>query len=390
LLDIDREKNTTPLFQALFVLNNALDELTLDLGDVDVSIYPTKQHYSRFDLSLRVTESATVSGVNGLSCEMEYNTALYSQDMINTMLAHYQYLLEQIVDNPNVLINQLSTLNFKEAKEVVSESSLTKLRSVKSGRELRFDSIEEQFEHWVEKTPDNVALVYEQESLTYKELNQQANQLANYLRLQGVDGRKPVGILFERSSNFIISMLAVLKAGSAYVPLDHHWPAERLEQIADDCELSVIVSRASLQSLVPSFKGQWVLLDLDNEQLGQASHANPLVLTKPDDSAYLIYTSGSTGTPKGVVIEHQHLQHYINNIDARFDLAGQSFALISTMAADLGNTSIYGALCFGGALHVLSEDRILLMYLKLYRVICKVCCLHLNKKVQLISCLSVV
>ncbi len=209
LLEIEREANTTPLFQTLFVLNNALDELSLDLDGVDVSIHPTKQQFSRFDLSLRITESATVSGVNGLSCEMEFNTALYSKAMVEEMLVQYQYLLEQIISNPNVAVKQLSLLSADQIKHSVS---IVNAHTAKLALEASA-TIHSQFEHWASNTPNNIALIFGQQEFTYKELNEQANRLANVLITQGLNAEQPVGILLERSSDFIVSMLGILKAG---------------------------------------------------------------------------------------------------------------------------------------------------------------------------------
>lgn len=392
LLEIEREQNTTPLFQVLFVLNNALDGLSLNLGDVDASIYPTPLYYSRFDLTLRITQENSVlaegsiltkdsrlakgstQNREGIYCEMEFNTALYSKSMIERMLMHYRCLLEQVVARPDYSVNQLTMLTTSENEQLLNISNFEKnpeirgcqpyqlLEKDKLGRNVQ--TIHAQFEYLAENLADKTAVIYEQQTLTYRELNTRANQLAHKLLECGVEPQQHLGVLLERSANFIISILAILKAGATYVPLDTQWPSERLAYIIKDACLLTLLSEKPLVNDLPIEKlrdTSWLLLDDESLNFRSYSEENPIVDYETQSpgclSAYLIYTSGSTGEPKGTVIEHRHLLNYIDAIVDHLDLAGRSFALISTVAADLGNTSLYGALCFGGSLHVISHDR---------------------------------
>ncbi len=354
LLNVEREQNSAPIFQVLFVLNNALDDLKLQLGGVDLSVYPTPLYYSRFDLTLRVTEKSAISKADGIRLEMEFNTALYSKAMVDRLLRHYEQVLTQIVNNPDIPLNQLSVLTHAESKGL---SSLPEKFGNADNLPSNINTIQSQFEYWAHKTPDAPALVFEDQMLNYAQLNGQANQLAHYLREKGVAAEKRVGILLDRSADFIISVLAVLKAGGSYVPLDNHWPAERINRIVVDADLSVMLSESQWQNLLPNYQGNLILLDSTESEFRECSNNNPEIINDSSNGAYLIYTSGSTGEPKGVVIEHGHLLNYVSNVVERLNLAGKSFGLISTIAADLGNTSIYGAFCYGGALHVISNDR---------------------------------
>lgn len=368
LLNIERKDNITPIFQVFFVLNNALDNLSLQLDEVDVSIFDTPLYHARFDLTLRITEGSLDSGNEKIKCDIEYNTNLFSQKMINQMLDHYREVLEQIVADMNTPLKQLHLGDTGDyCKSLMDSQELQRKKVIKIhdtiGSHEEHDvyndasyNVIRQFEHSAAEYPHKEAIVCRQQSLNYRDLNIQANRLAHFLQSQGVTSAQRVGILLDRSPNFIVSILAVLKIGAAYVPLDNKWPEQRLTKIIKDSDLLLLLSEQQWKSTIPNFQGQWVLFDDANSLHHEGATNNLLTPIKHDHSAYLIYTSGSTGEPKGVVINHGNLSHYINGIDSRFDIAGCSFGLISTIAADLGNTSIYGALCFGGTLHVLPSN----------------------------------
>lgn len=413
LLDIDREDNQSPLFQVMFVLNNALDQLSLKLADVDVSIFATPLYHARFDLTLRVTEGELASDDRRIRCDMEFNTALYSKDFVQNMLAQYQHLLSQAVEQYDAPLKQLNLLPPQSVQQVLSlgESgtqsapnahalpSSTGASGVADGdvfyRALSkpSHSIAQQFEYWAAHQPDYPALRFQGQTLTYGELNARANVLAHHLlKLQATqqaqqdlpsqeaqqpqqdsqpqqaglqtqqEAQQRVGIFLTRSPEFIVSLLAIVKAGAAYVPLDTQWPADRLNSIIKDSGIRIFLSEKSL--MMTEQQGQWVdiesVLTLENSSESTVDNTQNLALAstshEAQKAAYLIYTSGSTGEPKGVVLTQGNVLHYIDGVVDRFQLAGQSFALISTVAADLGNTAIYGALCFGGTLEVISED----------------------------------
>lgn len=388
LLDIERDDNQSPLFQVMFVLNNALDALSLNLADVDVSIYATPLYHARFDLTLRVTDGELASDDRRLRCDMEFNTALYSKAFVERMLQHYQHVLAQAVEQFDAPLRQLTLLPEHEAQQVLSLGAVNTQDSESfTALSHPHKSITSQFEYWAAHQPDYPALRYQGETFTYGELNAQANVLAHHLlslpslsgagQLADANPAQPrIGILLTRSPGFIVSLLAALKAGAAYVPLDTQWPCERLTHIVKDSGITLLLSD---ESVMQNASGERVLPDFDttlpdfDTSLGgtwvdvakvtatatkgaEAKHNPAPSQTHAEQEAYLIYTSGSTGEPKGVVLNQGNVLHYIDGVVDRFSLAGQSFALISTVAADLGNTAIFGALCFGGTLDVISED----------------------------------
>ncbi|MDJ0572384.1 MAG: amino acid adenylation domain-containing protein [Pleurocapsa sp. MO_192.B19] len=213
------------------------------------------------------------------------------------------------------------------------------------------------FAEQVAKTPSNLAVVFENEELTYTELNCRANQLAHYLKNLGVKPEVLVGIYLERSPLIIITLLAILKAGGAYLPLDPAFPAAALALRLQDAKAKVLLTQQQLISNLPELSSKIVCLDSDREIIDRESKENLYCEVKPENLVYTIYTSGSTGKPKGVAIEHQQLLNYFYAIKTKLNLLpGSNYALVSTLAADLGNTVIFPSLCSGGCLHIISSE----------------------------------
>lgn len=428
LLDIQRQDNLSPLFQVMFVLNNALDDLSLDLGTltsdtqnnapsqepVPVSIFATPLYHARFDLTLRITDGALGAKQknkesqqsDAIQCELEFNTDLYSPQMANDLLAHYQQLLQHVVRDIHAPMRQIPTLSAVQHQQLLALATSAAPKEQESEQEQApiyqnqsYHTINEQFEHWANTTPDAIALIakkrlesthiahpkqkvdeqkaIELETFTYRELNQRANQLAQALieRSDDQNHHQPrIGILLERSSAFVISLLAILKTGAAYVPLDTKWPATRIANIIASGELSAVVSDASNNELSAKIPSE-LLFDINlannsantraNEsanKIGNITNANTKASDASQRAAYVIYTSGSTGEPKGVVVEHGNVLSYVQGVLQRANLpltnhpSPTSYGLISTVAADLGNTSLFGGLLTGGSVNIIDAD----------------------------------
>ena len=199
--------------------------------------------------------------------------------------------------------------------------------------------------------------MFENEEITYKELNCKANQLAHYLKKQGVQPDFVVGFCVERSLEMIIGLLGILKAGGAYVPLESNLPTEALNLRLQDAKTSLVITQ---QSLINRFENEKVIaIDADWENIAVESHENPHTEVKPENLVYVIFTSGSTGKPKGVATEHRQLFNYINAIAHQLNLpTTANYATISSLSADLGNTMIFPSLCRGGCLHIISSARV--------------------------------
>jgi amino acid adenylation domain-containing protein len=213
------------------------------------------------------------------------------------------------------------------------------------------------FEEQANRTPDALALIFGNERLTYRELNQRANQLAHHLIDLGICTETVVGICVERSLEMIIGILGILKAGGAYLPLDPTWPKERISYVLEDCQAKALVTRREHTVDLNIGRTKTVYLDWDGPAIGRRPENNPESKTRPDNLVYVIYTSGSTGAPKGAEVQHNSLTNYSYAIREQLKIDQPlHFATVSTIAADLGNTCIFPSLISGGCLHVIDYD----------------------------------
>jgi amino acid adenylation domain-containing protein len=295
-LQPERDLSYNPLFQVKFRLENAPAE-KIDLPELTLRSLPQSQPTAKLDLSLDLYETPT-----GLVGGFEYNRDLFTPETINRFTQHFCKLLESIVQNVDRPISELSLLTETELQNALIDWNQTQ-REYESS--LCFHQL---FEAQVEKTPDAIAVIFENQHLTYRELNQRSNQVAHYLRQHGIGAEKLVGLCVERSLNMIIGLLGILKAGGAYLPLDPAYPSDRLEFMLADAQVSLLLTTTELKTRF-SYSGAIVCLDTDWSKIAQLSSKNPITEVTPENLAYLIYTSGSTGTPKGVMIAHQGLSN---------------------------------------------------------------------------------
>ncbi len=335
-LQPERDLSHTPLFQVMFVLQNA-PMSALELPGLTLSPLESNSDSAKLDLTLYMTETA-----EGLIGNLEYNTDLFEESSIQRMAAHLQMLLEGIVANPQQRLSELTLLTEFERHQLMVEWNNTEV-------EYPQQCIHQLFEAQVEKTPDAVAVVFGEEQLTYEELNSRANQLAHHLQDLGVKPEVLVGICVERSLSMVIGLLAILKAGGAYIPLDPSYPQERLAFILEDAQASVLLTQASLVEAMPQHKAQVVCLDAHWHYIAQQSKENLFSEVTPDNLAYVIYTSGSTGKPKGVMIKHASTVAMLDWANTTFDLEAKKGVLASTsICFDLSVFEIFVPLSCGG------------------------------------------
>ncbi|MEH2136767.1 non-ribosomal peptide synthase/polyketide synthase [Nostoc sp.] len=291
-LQPERDLSHTPLFQVMFVLNNALMS-EIELTGLTVSELPSESSTAKFDLTLGMENTST-----GLVGWWEYNTDLFDSSTIERMTGHLVTLLSSIVANPQQRIDQLPMLTASEQQQLLVEWNDTQVDYPQD----KF--IYQLFEEQVQRTPDAVAVVFENQQLTYHELNCQANQLAHYLRYLGVGADVLVGICVERSLEMVVGLLGILKAGGAYVPLDPEYPQDRLSFMLEDAQVSVLLSQQHLVEKLPEHQARVVCLDSDWQIIPQSNQHNPITGIQTSNLAYVIYTSGSTGKPKGALNTH--------------------------------------------------------------------------------------
>lgn len=346
-LQPERSLSHTPLFQVLFVLQNT-PPLSLSLPDLTstpVKVAAATQ-LSKFDLTLAMEEAS-----GSIKAVFEYRTDLFEEATIARMAQHLQTLLRSAVFDVSLRISELSLLTAAERQHL----------SAPEQTEIEFDGplcINEIFEAQAARTPGVRALVFEDEELTYEELNARSNQLAHRLRSYGVKAETLVTLRMERSLEMIIALLGIAKAGGAYMPVDPRLPAELARRLLEDYRPLVLLTQRRLMHDVSTTPVKILCLGQDGEDLTGESDANLGDTGDPERLLYVLFTSGSTGQPKGVAVEHRQLANYINAIIRRLELpAGASYATVSTLSADLGNTMIFPALCTGGTLHLISLER---------------------------------
>ncbi|WP_427156899.1 amino acid adenylation domain-containing protein [Aliinostoc sp. HNIBRCY26] len=339
-----RDLSHTPLFQVMFVLENApkqevqLSELTLSFLEIPLAS-------AHFDLSLSMREIET-----GLLAKFEYNTDLFDADTITRMMGHFQTLLWGIVNNQEQSISELPLLTEAERHQLLVEWNQTQAEYPKT-------CLHQLFEVQVEQIPDAVAVVFGEQKLTYKELNTRANQLAHYLQTLGVKPDVPVAICFERSLEMIVGLLGILKAGGAYIPLDPTYPKERLTQMLSDSQTSLLLTTENLAIALPEHQLNVVYLNTNWSTISQQSPENPVTDATPKNLAYVIYTSGSTGQPKGVGCTHQGVTNLLTDFQIKQPLAqGNKCSLWTSISFDVSVYEIFSALLVGGELHLTTES----------------------------------
>ncbi|MCP4272296.1 MAG: amino acid adenylation domain-containing protein, partial [Gammaproteobacteria bacterium] len=293
-------------------------------------------------------------------CDWEYCTDLFHPDTITRMTEHFEVLLVGIINKPEQTISQLPLLTETEQEQLQTWNQT----ETDYPEEL---TIVDLFEERVKKTPDNIALVFEDQQLSYRELNRKANQLAHYLiSLKTGNDNGPliadnslVGICVERSLEMVIGLLGILKAGNAYVPFDSEYPLLRLQFMLDNSSVPVMLSQSHLLERLSLPKTKVVCLDSEWEQIETYSGKNPARQSGPKDLAYVIYTSGSTGKPKGVMVEHLGLANIIQAQVQKFDIqTGSQILQFVSLCFDVATADIAMTLFQGATLHLLPKQSI--------------------------------
>ena len=360
------------MFQVMLVLRNTPDVPELKLGDVILTPEGREHTTVKFELTLFINETE-----NGLMGNVQYCSDLYSPETITRMTSHFTELLKAVVNNPEEKIGKLQMLSAKEQQTIVQEYNK---KTVSYPKEK---SVVDIFEEQAQQTPQATAVVFEDEQLTYKELNERANQLAHTLRSKGVKEETLVPLFIERSAEMIVGMLGIMKAGGAYVPVDTGFPASRISYMLEDTRAKIVVSSKAGRRKLGDIEGieQIETITIDQEEvISKEDKENLETKVAANGLAYVIYTSGSTGQPKGAMITHQNLVDYVYGLKEATQVDEcKSFALVSTIATDLGNTVLYSSLLTGGALHVFTKEAVSDIY-----------GLHKYFKEHTIDCLKIV
>ncbi len=347
-VEVERNLSHSPLFQVMFVLQNTPSK-EWELPRLSLTSLPVETVTAKFDLTLSMEETD-----QGLVGNWEYNRDLFESETIERLANHFENLVTAVVENTEERVGLLPLLSASEQQRILVDWNNT------NAEYPTHLCLHQLFEAQVEKTPDAVAVELGSDSseyLTYRELNNRANQLAGYLQSLGIKSEKLVGICVERSLNMVVALLATLKAGGAYVPLDPKYPVERLEFMVEDAEIEVLLTQQSLVDLLPNNQAKRVCLDSDWQEI--SSHDPQFKITEhsPKDLAYTIYTSGSTGKPKGVEISHGAVVNFLHSAAQKPGITSKDVMLaVATLSFDIAVLDIFLPLMAGGKVVLVSSD----------------------------------
>lgn len=359
VLDLREGQSTpshAPLFSCVLTMEDTLPD-ELKLGSTTVTPYALDFGQAKFDLTLQVAEKP-----EGLRIGVWYRTDLFTSAYSERFLGHLKRVLEEAVIDADRPVSRMPMLSDAELRDIAAWND-TKVD------EGRVHTLVDLFEAQAARVPDrNAVTVSDGSSITYAALNARANQLAAMLKARGVQSSEPVGLLLDRSADAIVGLMGVLKAGAAYMPLSVDAPDARLADQLRESAAKLVVTTSAYAAKMPSSMNV-IALDTDAHALASKPAENHTFSATPDSLAYVLYTSGSTGVPKGVAVTHSNVVHYARAIsrvladvprtaagDGFAALDGWKFGLASTLAADLGNTSLFPALLSGGTLHILAKD----------------------------------
>ncbi|GHO70206.1 hypothetical protein KSC_090980 [Ktedonobacter sp. SOSP1-52] len=342
-VQVERDQSRSPLFQAMLNFQQLAEVAqTPRLPGLTLTNLELEQTTAKFDLMLLVTETT-----EGLYCELEYNADLFEPGTISRLLGHWQVLLEAIVEGPARPITGLPLLTEEEREQLIH------LEYTAPQELSRARCIHQLFEEQVALVPDRIALSYEEHVLTYQELNARSNQLAHALQQAGVGPEVFVAIALERSPELVVALLAVLKAGGAYIPLDPTYPAEWLANVIDDAQVNMVITQSDQLTHLPSLTCSVLCLDTHRQWLADQPAHNPACTVMPQNAAYMIYTSGSTGRPKGVMVPHINVHRLFSMTQGWFSFGPTDvWTLFHSYAFDFSVWELWGALIYGGRLAV--------------------------------------
>ncbi|MBE7122190.1 non-ribosomal peptide synthetase [Bacillus cereus] len=344
-LQPDREMSYSPIFQVMFVMQNSPVN-KIDLPELNLNSIEIEKELAKFDLTLYVEED-----LEETTLDFTYNSNLFNEQSVECMALHFIQLLEEIINDPEQRICLLPMMTKEEKQKLIVEWNNT-------SREFQmYDCIHRLFEKQVDASPNAIAVEFEGNIMTYNELNERANQLANYLCKCGVGPEVPVAIFMNKSLNMMVGLLGILKSGGAYIPLDPSLNNDRLSYILKDSNAQIILTQSFLLEHLFESDVLKICIDTEWKDIKLQNNDNLDVEIELDNLAYIIYTSGSTGNPKGVAIEHKGLTNYMSWCAEKFYLNDGIGSLVhSSISFDLPMTGLYPPLLVGKRVVLLSDS----------------------------------
>ncbi len=345
-LNLQRDMGRNPLFDVMFTLQN-MDLTANRVSGLEVKPVGFENNMVKFDLNLIGMETA-----EGIYFNLEYRTSIFKKQTIERMIEHYINLLTGVIEHPTEKISAFELMTVEEKNQLLFVWNTARTVPV-------IQPIHQLFENQVEQSAEKLAIVSQGEKLTYRELNERANQLARFLRERGVLPDRAVGLMLDQSPEMVVSLLAVLKAGGCYLPLDSSYPVNRIVFMLKDSEADLLLVRGRNSQIDWETHWQGEVVDLTDLDLADYSTMNLNHLNNPTDLAYIMYTSGSTGQPKGVLIPHQGIVRLVNDPDYLELSPDERIMQMAPYTFDASTFEIWASLVHGAQLILIAKDLVL-------------------------------
>ena len=334
-IDLPRDPGRIPLLSIIFNIDQSAQGI--DFHGLSTDISSNARHYEAFELFFNI-----VINPEAITLECTYNTDLFQQSSVEHWLGLYINLLNTVVAETGNNINNVNILDDNEKALLLDTWNQTQLDYPKN------DCLHTLVSRQAQSTPEKIAVIQDDQSLTYRELDERSNQLANYLQQFEIKPDSMIGLSVDRSVEMIICLLGILKAGGTYVPLDPDFPKERLEFMMQDSGLHVLVTQSDLAEHLPTHTGHTLHIDTDIDKINQCNTTTPAINISPDNLAYMIYTSGSTGKPKGVQVTHNNVVNFLHSMKQKPGInENDKLLAVTTLSFDIAVLELYLPLISG-------------------------------------------
>lgn len=343
-VDVQRDMSRNPLFDVMLAVQNN-EETKFMLGNCEAEEIIENGSIAKFDMTFNITDYDGKFGII-----LEYCTDLFRAETADEILKHFEEVLRTVTKNADQKLGEIEMVTSAERELILNDFNATETDYP------RDKTVVELFEEQVKKTPDNIALVFEDKKMTYTEFNARANSLAHKLRELGVKPNDFVAIIADKSIEIIEGIYGIIKAGGAYLPIDPTYPEDRIAFMLEDSAAKIVLKFTDEPLNIPE---DLTVIDLADEAVWNDNNSDPETVNKPEDAIYCIYTSGTTGKPKGVVVEHHNVVKLVKNCDYT-ELNEESIILqTGQLMFDASTFEVWGAALNGGTLHLISKENML-------------------------------
>jgi len=350
-IPIERKDSVNPLFDTMLVFHNEIKSLNEEMMSecLNIKDYNNNLNLNKDSNGLDIYLDMFLEQDNQISGLLSYNANLFKESTISMFITHFTNIASQVAENPSIKLSDIDILSKEEKNKILFEFTTTKVEYPLN------KTVYELFEEHVEKNPENIAAIFENKTLTYRELNDKSNQLAGYLRNIGIKPNEIICIMVERSFEMIIGLMGILKAGGAYLPIEPSYPEERVKYLLENSKSDIIITQKKYEQIA-NLGSKVVFIEDSSIYIGRAD--NLCMVNSSEDLAYTIYTSGSTGNPKGVMITHKAVVNTICDINRKFDINKKDRIIgLSSVSFDLSVYDIFGALTAGASIVLIQDQR---------------------------------